>query len=74
MQVYARRQEEERDRMNLAAWLQGVYTARAISANFGKGVQYFDKPIALGGEEKPADDAAVLQFEAYAAVFNRKFA
>jgi len=65
-EAYKLKQEREREQTNFAAWLNGLYTAKAYSVVLGnafskKGAQpleYFDKPIDLTSEEKQptADD------------------
>ncbi len=64
-EAYKIKQEREREQINFAAWLNGLYTAKAYSVVLGnafskKGAQpleYFDKPIDLTPEEKqPSPD------------------
>jgi hypothetical protein len=42
---YKRKQEEKFATMNYNAWLNNLYTAKAINANFPKGEKYPNKPI-----------------------------
>ena len=62
----------ERERTNFAAWLQGIYFARAIAANFSKNITYFERPIDLDGKEE-RDQQNVNRFGAWAISFNRRF-
>lgn len=74
MQAHKQKNESElqifREKTNFTAWLQGIYFARAIAANFSKNTKYFDEPLNLQGQnDDAASDAA--RFEAWAIAFNR---
>jgi len=61
-----------REQANFTAWLQGLYIARAIAANFSKNVRYYSEPIDFN---KQPDDAkaAFERFSIYVEVFNAQF-
>lgn len=58
------RQEREREQTNFAAWLNGLYTAKAYAVVLGNAfadknaepLEYFDKPIPLTPGEQPPSD------------------
>lgn len=65
--------ETFREKTNFAAWLQGIYFARAIAANFSKNTKYFDEPISLQAQDD-GGVAKAVKFEAWAMEFNRGLA
>lgn len=58
-----------RERTNFAAWLQGIYFAHAIAANFSQNARYFDEPINLNGKEN--SELQVAKFESWAINYNK---
>lgn len=63
-EAYKLKQERERNQTNFAAWLNGLYTAKAYAVVLGNAfadkhaepLEYFDTPIALTAEEQPPPD------------------
>lgn len=60
--------EAQFNRENLVAWINGLYTMRALGAVLPKGSKYPSKPIDLN--EKPKTDAE--KFAEYVAAFKRR--
>ena len=58
-------------RLNLTAWVSGVYVQHAVAACFSKSAKYPQKPIDIFGLEKKAtaDDEAKM-FERYMVAHN----
>lgn len=70
IEAFKAQQENKRDEINLAAWLNGFYVSKAIAANFSKNKKYLKKPIDLSthqGEGNPD----VAKFSAWAKRFNQ---
>lgn len=79
--AYRLKQERDYDSDNRKAWMSGLYVARAIAANFGKGKKYPEKPIEFyqkdseGHLVQTEEDKARMdaeRFEAWAIAFNAK--
>lgn len=82
------RYEAEMQKMNVYAWLQGIYTCAALRANpvMGRGKRYPEKPIALKEPEQKSlseeqkDDVQMktamvqmMEFEKYAKLYNKTY-
>lgn len=80
--------EAEINKMNVYAWLQGIYTCAALRANpvMGRGKKYPDKPIELNkpqpeslSEEQEMDMRTktamvqMMEFEKYAKLYNKVY-
>ena len=66
--------EAFRERTNFAAWLQGIYFAHAIAANFSNNAKYFDQPISFKEDEKGNEtEVKATKFEAWSIGFNSNF-
>ncbi len=58
--AYELKQKTLYNEMNFSAWLQGRYTAEAISACFGKRCAYPEKPYELGREETKRSQEEIM--------------
>ena len=50
--AYELEQEGQQRRMNLSAWVNGLYVQRAIASVLSRGAKYPAKPIELFGKEQ----------------------
>ena len=91
LEAYSRKKKEEYEvemnKMNISAWVQGVYMCAALKAHpmFGKGKPYPEKPIDLNKsqeesspeqEEDMRQKQAIVQmmeFEKYARLYNKTY-
>lgn len=50
--AYELEQEGQQKRLNLAAWISGLYVQRAVASVLSKGARYPAKPIDIFGKEQ----------------------
>lgn len=73
IEAFKAQQENKRDEINLAAWLNGYYVSSAIAANFSKNAKYISEPIDLSGKkvEETGLNPDAVKFSAWAKRFNK---
>lgn len=67
--AYEEQMKTEQERMNLTAWLNGLYVQNAIASVFNKKAKYPSKPFNLSGHKKTAKEEG-MDFERYVQQFN----
>lgn len=60
----------ERDKINVEAWYNGMYAARAISAVFGKNSAYPSEPLDMSESVEPTAASESERFSVMADIFN----
>lgn len=64
-------QKAAQARINLTAWLNGVYVQHAVASCFSKGAKYPQKPLDIFGTEKKATpEQEVAMFESFMHMHN----
>lgn len=64
-------QKAMQNRLNLTAWVTGVYIQHAVASCFSKGAKYPQKPLDIfGTEAKPTPQQEVEMFERFMVAHN----
>ena len=63
--AYEMEMESRQARMNLEAWVFGLYNQHAVASILSKGARYPSKPIELFGKSKKTPEAEVEEFRRF---------
>jgi hypothetical protein len=58
LKAYDNEVDAAHNRLNLEAWVIGIYVQHAVAANFGKSNKYPNKPLEIFSKQKTAEEEA----------------